>query len=275
MACVGLSRPHRGADGAKGAVRQCTEVGRQARRVCGQNMAMGARSTRTTRMRPSSPPCCWRKQRTDLKRCSLRRFRPFGAPFRRYKGVTHVLQTPDSRIVWLRILLGVLALGSLPAAASAYKTASQTGGKQAAQCRTAVTGDATVTTKTASDCSWLPPSDIDRGGCPSSWGVAVIKVGSASIVIRPGSPPMRLPTGQHGGSVAHGGLPALRNACSARPGWSSRRRLDHDQVREHGQCKRNSVPFVGESNPHRPGSLRGWDHRREIARVTWPRVVLP
>ncbi|HXN63235.1 MAG TPA: hypothetical protein VN886_22520 [Acidimicrobiales bacterium] len=92
-------------------------------------------------------------------------------------------------------LLGVLALGSLPAAASAYKTASQTGAKQAAQCRTAVTGDATVTTKTASDCSWLPPSDINRGGCPSSWGVAVIKVGSASIIIRPGSPPMRLPPG--------------------------------------------------------------------------------
>jgi hypothetical protein len=90
-------------------------------------------------------------------------------------------------------LVAAFTLGSLPATASTNKTTSQTGAKQAAQCRTAATGDATMTTKTASDCSSLPPSDINHGGCPSSWGVSVIKVGSATIAIRPGSRPMRLP----------------------------------------------------------------------------------
>jgi hypothetical protein len=108
-------------------------------------------------------------------------------------------------------LVGAFTLGSLPATASTYKTTSDSGVKQAAQCRTAATGDATMTTKTASDCSWLPPSDINHGGCPSSWGVSVIKVGSATIAIRPGSRPMRLPKDFTAAQL----LTAVSHLCSA------------------------------------------------------------
>ena len=114
-------------------------------------------------------------------------------------------------------LIGAFALGSLPAAASNKQTAQPQGKAAIAQCRKAVTGHATMTTKTVSDCSWLPPPlSIDRG--PGSWSVAVIKVGSSSIAVRPGSPPMRLSPG-YTAARSHGGVRALLNVCSTRPGF--------------------------------------------------------
>ncbi len=108
-------------------------------------------------------------------------------------------------------LIGAFALGALPAAASNKQTAQPQGEAAIAQCQKAAMGHAKMTTKTVSDCSWLPPASISIDHCPASWSVDVIKVGSSTIAVRAGSVPLRLSKGYTAAQL----LTAVSHLCSA------------------------------------------------------------